>query len=150
MPRRLWPLLFSVVAMTSCGLLSDFHTDGYRTVDSGSPGCQGAADCDGGEVCCLSTLSPVAATCRPAPCPNITAAPFPVQLCQSSSECVGVDCFEQSCQLGSASMGVSACGVVATCTPIVVLDAGIVFDSAVPPGVDAALPPFDASLGSSD
>jgi hypothetical protein len=137
--------------MAGCGLLSDFHTGGYVPVDSGARGCLSAMDCDdAGEVCCLSSsLSPASTICRPAPCPNVAAdVPFPVQLCQTNSECNQLECLEQSCQVETGTIGIAACGVIAICVPV---DGGLTFDSGVRPVADAGtLSPVDAALGSSD
>jgi hypothetical protein len=139
------PALFLATALplAGCGLISDFHTAGYTLVDSGSQNCTGANQCDAGEVCCVSTLSPAAASCRAAPCANIAEVPFPVQLCQADNECGSAQCFVQSCQLLGQSIDVQACGVIAICsaTPI---DADVAFDSAPPPIFDASVsPPSD-------
>jgi hypothetical protein len=145
MLRGLFPLLFCALAIAGCGFLSDFHTGGYNLVDSGS-GCTSAGDCDGGEVCCVSTLEPALATCRSAPCPDVSGVSFPAQLCQTNGECGSVECLEQSC----AGISIMACGVISMCTATP-LDGSLALDSAVLPPTDAAQPsPFDASSGSSD
>src|SRR5207253_2678534 len=108
MLRRWLAFLAAALALAACGLISDFHTASYVLVDSGASSCAAAIDCDAGEVCCVSTLSPLAANCRAAPCPNVAEVPLPVQLCQGNSECGSVECALQTCQLSGQPISVSS------------------------------------------
>jgi hypothetical protein len=104
-------------------------TDGYQGKPSGggdgggdgptlSLACVSSADCgDGGNVCCVvvsSSLTSVNTACQAAPCSGI----LPAQLCKTSAECgkTGL-CTTQSCNFGSASVTIQACGTVSGCTP---------------------------------
>ena len=147
---RAWiALLAAALPLSGCGLISDFHTGDYSLLDSGLTSCMSANDCDASEVCCVATLSPITASCRSGPCPNISELPLPVQLCQGKSECGSADCAVQSCQFLGQSIDIAACGVVAMCSAVP--DASVVFDAAPPPAVDgSSSSPFDGSLGLSD
>jgi len=103
-------------------------TDGYRAQGSGggdgggdgaavSLACVSAADCgDGGDVCCLvinSTFTLATTACQ-ASC----SGTYPVQLCKSTQECgkSGI-CTTQTCNFGSLTVTIPACGSVMGCTP---------------------------------
>jgi hypothetical protein len=103
-------------------------TEGYRAQGSGggeggadgasvSLACVSSADCgDGGNVCCVvvsSSLTSTNTACQAAPCTGI----LPAQLCKTSAECgkTGL-CTTQSCNFGSASVTIQACGNVSGCT----------------------------------
>jgi hypothetical protein len=102
-------------------------TDGYQSAPTGDGGgdgapislqCVSAVDCgDGGEVCCLvvnSSLSSATTACQAAPC----SGAFPVQLCQSTPECDKTGfCTKQTCNLGSLTVTINACGTINGCTP---------------------------------
>jgi hypothetical protein len=103
-------------------------TDGYRPVDAGGEGgeggpglslaCVSSADCgDGGQVCCVvlsGSLTTANTTCQAGPCGGI----LPAQLCKTSTECgkAGL-CTTQSCNFGTGSVTIEACGTVNGCTP---------------------------------
>jgi hypothetical protein len=103
-------------------------TDGYTPSDGGGDGggdgakvslaCVSSADCgDGGNVCCVVVNSSFTSTntaCQAAPCSGVVSA----QLCKTSAECgkAGL-CTTQSCNFGSASVTIQACGTVSLCTP---------------------------------
>lgn len=106
-------------------------TDGYSAKgtgggDAGGDGggaavslaCVSSADCgDGGNVCCVvvsSSLTSTNTACQAAPCTGI----LPAQLCKTSAECGNTGlCTTQSCNFGSASVTIQACGTVSGCTP---------------------------------
>ncbi len=147
MLRPVLAFLGVALPLAGCGLISDFHTAGYGIADSGTSTCAAAFDCDAGEVCCVSTLSPLAATCRAAPCPNVAEVPLPVQLCQGNGECGSLECAVQTCQWSGQPISVSSCGAIPICTvtPGEPFDAGT---SQVDAGTTMA--PFDAGLLSLD
>jgi hypothetical protein len=104
MLRRVFLACFvaALIAGAGCILITG-STSGYTQATPES-GCSSASDCDGGDqVCCFSTTAFVS-SCQVAPCG--------IQLCQKSSECVGVSCVEQSCVLEAGTYKVEACGKI--------------------------------------
>lgn len=101
-------------------------TDGYSVSnrDGGGDGgsislaCVSAADCgDGGDVCCVvvgSSFTSANTACQAAPCSGTLSA----QLCKTPAECgkTGL-CTTQSCNFGSGTVVIQACGAVMGCTP---------------------------------
>jgi hypothetical protein len=112
-----WAFALWVIAGSSgCQLFMNLDVDGYDAApepsDAACAGdasacvsvdCISSANCDGGQICCLSMASsgPVVATamCQTGPC----ASEF--QLCQSSTECGnGISC--APCTVGGVSLSV--------------------------------------------
>jgi hypothetical protein len=119
---RITPWAFAVWAIaggSGCQLFMNLDVDGYDAApepsDAACPGdasacaflgCISSANCDGGQICCLSIASSgpplvAAAVCQTGPC---AATSF--QGCQSSTECgSSISCIP--CTVGGISL--SAC-----------------------------------------
>lgn len=89
-------------------------TDGYQLADNPQPtGCTAAADCDAGEVCCLSGQEPSSTTrsCQSGPCAI-------AQLCKTNMECgdSAPGCSLQACEVGGTTFTLQACGALPPCS----------------------------------
>jgi hypothetical protein len=128
----------AVAVTAGCALVTDVGTKGFVLTDAGTSECQSASDCDGGALCCVTSLSPMTTSCA-ATCPTV---PFgvDVQFCATNGECGNSTCIEQVC----SGATIHACGLVSVCSA-----AGISVDASAAP--DTALPPpLDASAGLHD
>jgi hypothetical protein len=119
-----------------CAWVTDAGANGYTLREGGAPrlGCTSAADCDGGTVCCATSMSPFTASCAKS-CPGLPVT-LGVQLCASDTECANGTCVQQEC----FNVMVAACGLVSECSqsddggsadtsvPVVSLDASSTTD----------------------
>jgi hypothetical protein len=120
-------------ATARCAWVTDLSSSGYTLVDAGleagAGSCASAADCDGGELCCVSpasasstfTLS-CASSCSP------VVGSTAIQVCMNGAECPGSECLLQTC----LNMSVMACRVASICTPATALDASLALDATAP------------------
>jgi hypothetical protein len=122
---------------TGCAWVTDVGATGFTPEEAGAPvsGCSSAHDCDGGALCCVTSItsSSVTKACAPA-CPTLSGATA-VQICINDAECAGGACVEQTC-FGSP---VLACGLIAVCSA----DGGSLEDA--PATGDSSVPPLDAT-----
>jgi hypothetical protein len=113
-------------ALVRCAILTG-DTAGYSLVpDAATYSCHSAADCDAGQVCCLtlsiaaSGLNAVAACQSGPPCRSILPGlpgVQPIQFCEAGAECADdAGCLSQRCSPGDAADSViKACGHIVGC-----------------------------------
>jgi hypothetical protein len=131
---------FAVIALSAgCALVTDVGTTGFTLTDAGTgAGCQSVADCEGGAICCITSLSPVTSACE-GTCPTVPLG-VNLQFCATDTECGRSTCVEQVC----AGSTVHACGLVSSCSAAgIPLEASAPIEAAAPPDASA---PIDASF----
>jgi hypothetical protein len=126
------PAFLALVCLTDCAWVTNLGSDGYRLEEGGAlSGCASAADCDGGGICCVTSLSPMATSCQPS-CMSLPLVGG-VQVCMSNGECAGGTCVAQDCSGNPMNANpINACGTLAACTPT---DASVSPDTSVPTGI---------------
>jgi hypothetical protein len=137
-----WAATALACVSVDCAWVTDLGANGYTLTDSGvhASGCTSAAECDGGAICCVTSLSPVTMSCQ------TTCAALPdfgaVQICSSDGECAAGMCAQQNCPIGT----ISACGTVAGCNGSIEDDAEARPDTSV----STVITPIDASATITD
>jgi hypothetical protein len=121
----------ALACLADCAWVTNLGSNGYRLEEGGAQsGCTSAADCDGGAICCVTSLAPMAVSCQ-ASCTTLPIVGG-IQVCMSNGECAGGTCVAQDCSGSAVGAAISACGTLADCSPA---DASVSPDTSVPTGI---------------